>query len=548
MKTLFHILQTTFILFSTTLVFGQTKNRQLQMAESLCASLIQKNGPGLAISVVQNGQTLYEHQQGYANLENRIPITDSSIFLVGSISKQFTAFSILLLEAEGKVSLEDDISKYLPELSGKNFKITLRQLANHTSGYRESYDLNAMRGMGEEHHLSNQEDVVELLLQQNDLNFTPGDRFQYCNSGYVLLAEIVSRVSEMPFEMFVKTRIFDPLGMKDSFFLSNGSKVIYNKAESYYFDGDAYHRMPMNRSVMGSTGLYTTSRDLSIWAENFENTRVGSQDIVAKMTANGILNSGEKIPYGLGIETKKYKGLNVVFHGGGDVGYRAYLLKVPELNFSVVVTGNFEAFNPLDIAYGMIDVFLKEEISEPMETPLPVYSTEELERYTGQYQIFPGLFIQILAERDTLFFQPFGSTDKAELPMIGEHEFEFPYAAKSKIVFSDNGLKWHFSDFYYPGKRVELNVPTAEEMNLEAYVGTFTSEEIGTQYSFVVRDGELIAEHAINPEITLIPIGKDVFITNEFYLGKIVFKRSANGTIEGCEISGQTAYAVEFVK
>jgi hypothetical protein len=364
----------------------------------------------------------------------------------------------------------------------------------------------------------------------------------------VLLSEIVTRVSGVPFAEYVEQQIFKPLGMEQSLFLDNPSTIIKNRANSYALDGSEYLFMPMNRTVLGSTGLHTTSHDLSIWAMNYNNPKVGSQAIYEKMLAKSVLNSGEEIPYGLGIETKKYKGMDVVFHGGGAAGYRAYFLRVPAFDFSVVVTGNFESFNPLDIAYGMIDVFLSENTVEPKQTVIPSYSTKELEKYTGEYQIFPGLFIQILAENEELFFQAYGSDEKLILPVLKENEFSFPYRKHSKIVFGEDGLKWHFSDFSYPGKRVELNPPTYEDIDIQSYVGSFTNDEVETGYSFVEKEGKIIAQHNVNPDVILDPIAKDVFITNVSCMGRVEFTRNEKGEIDGCNISGQSAYGIRFKK
>lgn len=536
------------LLFSTSTATGQSTSSPVQEADRLVQDHLQDQGPGLAITVMQNGKVLYQQQQGLANLEHRIPISDSTVFLVGSISKQFTSFSILLLEQEGKLSIDDPVTKYLPELKGVEHSITLRQLANHTSGFRNNYDLNNLRGRRDE-ELIGQEEMVSSLLRQKGLNFKPGERFQYSNAGYVLLAEIVSRVSGLSFSDFVQQNLLDPLGMNNSQFLEDPSTLISNKASSYYKDGEAYRYLPMNRSIVGSTGLYTTTADLSQWSQNYDKSIVGSPALVSKMIEPSQLNSGENIPYGLGLETKMYKGVKVVFHGGGDAGFRAYLLRVPAYKFSVVVTGNYESFNPLDIAYGMIDIFLSEALTNTPTATLPSYTTEELGQFTGDYQIFPGFYITILAKDDTLYFQSYGSSSLLALPPLAEQKaFEFPHQPHSKIVFTDNSLRWHFSDFSYPGQKVTLSPPAYEEIPLEDFVGTFYSEELETSYSFIAQNGVLVATHALNPDITLRPIAQDAFISDQSYLGRVEFIRDNAGKITHCLISGQTAYNLHFEK
>lgn len=549
MKQLLQAIITSLLLLLTSYATDcQSYSQQKQKADRLVKVHDQGQGPGLAITVKQNGRTLYKKQQGLANLEYRIPISDSTVFLVGSISKQFTTFSVLLLEQEGKLSLDAPITRYLPELVDLPHTISLRQLANHTSGFRNNYDLNRLRGRRDE-ELIGQSEMVALLLRQKGLNFKPGERFQYSNAGYVLLAEIVSRVSGLPFSTFVQEHILSPLGMQNSMFLEDPGVLVINKADSYVRREEGFHYLPMNRSIVGSTGLYTTTEDLSIWAQSYDRLLAGSSSHATKMAQPSLLNSGERIPYGLGLETKQYRGVTVEFHGGGDAGYRAYLLRVPEHRFSVAVTGNYEAFNPLNLAYGMIDIFLAEKLDKQPETVPPSYTTEELESFIGDYQVFPGLYITIFAKNDTLYFTGYGSAGGLALPPLVEpNAFEFPHRPHSKIVFFDKGLKWHFSDFSYPGQRVSLSPPTYDEESLHAYTGTFASKELETRYTFVLRSGSLIATHAFNPDIIFRPIAPDTFISIESYFGRVEFRRDAQGQITHCLISGQKAYQIFFEK
>lgn len=503
--------------------------------------------PGIAVSVAQDGHMLYKSNRGYANLEHMIPISDSTRFLVGSISKQFTAFSILLLHHDGLLGLDDDIVTYLPELSALPHVVTIRHFLHHTSGFRDNTDLNSLKGTSDL-NLTSHSDMVDLLLRQKGLNFRPGDRFQYSNSGYVLLAEIVERVSGISFADFTQQRIFVPLGMTESLFVDDIGLVVKNKASSYSRSSNQYSCFPMNRSVVGATGLFTSVNDLSLWADNFTNATVGNEIVFELMSRRGILNSGVVLPYAAGQELKRYKGVDVVFHGGGDAAYRSYLLRVPEHKLSIIISGNFEAFNPLNMAYGLLDVFLAAEIEEPAASTIPVYSNEELSDFTGDYQLFPGLYITIEASGDTLYFKGYGSDDRIVLPVMGAKTFKFAPRAQSRIVFGDGDLTWHFSDFYYPAKKVDLTPPAYADLNVPDFLGWYTSSEVQTTYEVVVREGKLFLEHNYNPEVELRPIAEDSFITDASHTGRIVFIRSEDGKINGCKISGQASYDVMFSK
>ncbi len=503
------------------------------------------NGPGIGISVIQDSEIIYENYRGYSNLEYSIPITDSTKFLVASISKQFTAFSILLLESDGLLSIDDEISKYLPELADIDYQVSIKQLLNHTSGFRSSYDLNNLKGIGDRDFTS-QDELVQLLFKQKDLNFTPGSRFQYCNAGYILLAEIVGRVSGMDFAEFAQERIFKPLEMNNSVFQDGPELLITNKAQSYRLNGE-YENILFNRFVLGSTGLYTTAEDLCRWAANFDELEIGNGAIVQKMATKSILNNGTEIPYALGQEVKVYKGLDVIFHGGGDAGFRSYLLRVPEYKLSVAIAGNFEAFNPLDIAYDIVDVFLSDYIQESTEEK-PIYTTKDLKKFEGDYQVFPGYYLSISAENDSLYFSEYDSDYKLLLPVARENEFIFPDRPHSKIVFYGDSLNWHFSDFYYPGKRVSLDPPSYNQIELLQYQGSFTSQELETSYEFRMEDGFLIAKHNLNPKAALRPIDEDAFISGFGPISRVEFTRNSEGIVNGCKISAQDTYDIVFSK
>ncbi len=515
-------------------------------ADSLFYAHKQIDGPGTSISVSHNNQLIYKNHQGYSNLEHQIAITDSTRFLVGSISKQFTAFSILLLEEEEKLSLEDAITKYLPELKGINKDITIRMLANHTSGLRNNTELIGLKGKSLEDMIG-QEEMVNILLKQKKLNFEPGEKFQYNNAGFVLLAEIIQRVSGMTFSQFVKERIFEPLQMNKSQFLDNPTNLIPQKANSYYKKNQEYHYYPMNRSIVGSTGLYTTTEDLIKWIQNYHQPKIGTRAMFEKMIQPSTLTSGKKIPYGLGQETKIYKGLKVIFHGGGDAGFRAYLLHVPKHNLSIVITGNYESFNPLTMAYGMIDIFLADKLVKTTQFNKP--TRDKLDEIAGTYQIFPGLYATIIKRNDSLFFQSYQAKEELYLPALTENEFKFTPIQHSKIVFTKNRLKWHFSDFYYEGKKVSLDPPMYTAIDKEMYLGNFYSNELETSYTFIKKAGKIIATHPFNPDYTLTPIAVDSFIVlDSGIFSRVDFIRNTKNEIIKCHISGQSAYDIVFIK
>ncbi len=508
-----------------------------------------ENDPGIAISVVKDGKFIYKKGFGIANLEYNIPITPTTVFQVASVSKQFTVFSILLLEKEGKLSLDDDIRKYLPDLPDYGHKISIRNLTNHTSGIKDQGDLTALVGIKPEDVISNKE-IVNLIAHLNELNFIPNTAFEYCNSGYNLLAEIVERVSGKSFAAFTTERIFVPLKMKNSQFPQDFEKIIKNKAYSYAPAPNGYKKRLLNNSIVGSTGLNTTVEDLSLWAMNFENPVVGDSTIFDKMKVQSQLTNEETLSYALGQELKNYKGLNVIFHGGGDAGYRSYLLRIPEHHFSVAIIGNSEAFNPLDVVYKIVDIFLadKQKISNPNKQELTI-NEEILKSYNGNYEVMPGLIINISNDEKNLYLQIKGENQKILLPSISHSEFLFTGLPHSKIVFLNNGeLKWHLSDFVYIGKKIDLKPFDETKINFSEFVGKYYSPELQTSYTFVLKDNQLMATHPKNANIKMSILQPDIFISSEGFFKKVEFVRNEKSVIIRCKISGSRAKEIKFEK
>lgn len=525
------------------------KSKTTDNVDKLLAKYDFKNGPGLSLAVIKDGAIVYKKGLGIANLEYGTPITTSTVFQAASVSKQFTVFSILLLEQENKLSIDDDIRKYLPEMPDYGHKITLRHLANHTSGIRDNTDLANLIGISEADLFSN-EAAVKLITSQKGLNFTPGDEFQYCNSGYILLAEIVKRVSGQSFADFTQARIFKPLKMINSQFVDAPETIVKNSAYSYdKFDG-TYYKSILNHSFVGSTGLNTTIDDLGLWAMNFKKKTIGNDAIFNKMKEKSRLNNGELIPYGLGLENQVYKGLDVVFHGGGIGRYGSRILMIPEHNFSIVYMCNSRDFHPFDIVYPIVDYYLSDKETIP---PTPVINKDPLQSFVGDYEIFPGTgyIFTFSKNNDTLFQQVKGDDNKVKLLQISDNEFIYPNIPHSKFVFENtkghnsNFAKWHITDFSYKGQRIELKDFDTEKINLDELVGMYYSAELNTTYNFIIKDNNLVATHSINGEAMAAAFQPDIFVSN---IGAIAFIRNEQKRVTGFNLIRQGIKGMTFEK
>ena len=322
------------------------------------------------MAIIKDGMVVYRKGFGSAQLEYDIPITPSTVFHVASVSKQFTAMAITMLEAAGKLSADDDIRKYLPEMADFGKTITIRNLLHHTSGLRDQWELLILSGWRMDDVIT-QADIMDRLKRQRELNFAPGERYLYCNSGFTLLAEIVARVSGQPFTQWTQENIFKPLGMTSTHFHLDYQEIVKNRAYSYQGDPEkGFAQSVLNYANVGATSLFTTVEDMANWVRNFEDKRVGGAAVMDRMLTKGVLTNGSEIPYGRGIVIDEYKGLKFIGHDGGDAGFRSNVMFFPGERFGVAIFSNLASFNPGAVSRQIADIYLASRL-KPQE-PGPV--------------------------------------------------------------------------------------------------------------------------------------------------------------------------------
>ena len=311
------------------------------------------NTPGVAVGIVKNGELIFSKGYGNANLEYNIPITTKTVFNVASVSKQFTAFSTYLLADQGLIHLEDDIRNYIPELPRYQQPITIGQLLAHTSGLRDQWALLLLSGWQMEDVISTGQ-ILKLVTKQQGLNFEPGTRFGYSNTGYTLLAKIVERVSGKSLAQFAKDRIFEPLQMNNTRFLDDFHTVVKNKAHSYELKNGQYVKKNIHTSNVGPSNLLTTVEDLVKWNNNFEKPVVGNEKLLEAFNSISKLKNGEPVVFNtIGIDTlfhakgqiaRKHRGLEMIKHGGHMGGYRSFLARFPKEKMTIITLSNDEHY------------------------------------------------------------------------------------------------------------------------------------------------------------------------------------------------------------
>jgi CubicO group peptidase (beta-lactamase class C family) len=505
------------------------------------------DSPGCALGIYRDGQIVYKHGYGVADLNDDVPITPATVFHVASMSKQFTAASIILLAQQGKLSLDDDVRKYIPELPDFGDRITIRHLIHHSSGLRDQWNLLELAGWRYSLDLITDDDVMSVMTRQKDLNFKPGDKHVYCNTGYTLMGLIVKRVSGMSLREYTTKNIFEPLGMTHTHFRDDHAEIIKHDALGYEQEAkDKPFRMSLtNFDTVGATSLHTTVEDLQLWDENFYHPRVGGPAFLQQMLERGKLNSGEQLDYAFGLVESKYKGLPTVDHGGADAGYRSDLIRFPEQHFSAAVLCNSAETNPSALARQVADIVLTKDLKpteatptkEPVKNAVATLTAEQMATIAGLYwnkeeddfekvQVKDGrLQMRLGSEFRTL--KPAGEAHfhVADVPWGDDLDIHFVSAAAEKPKRLEQSFGGGKPNIF---ESVTAYTPTATE--LAEYVGAYTSQEIDPIYRFVLQDGNLNLMRLKNKPDTLRPEVRDVF-TGE--IGTVRFTRDANQHISG---------------
>ncbi len=349
--------------------------------------------PGCALAIIHKGEIIYKRGYGLANLEYDIPITPATIFDIGSASKQFTAACALLLEYQGKLSLTDNIQKYLPELKYTH-PVTILDLIHHSSGIPDYIELMTLAGMTLYNDYPKAR-CLELIAKQ-PLTFTPGKKQRYSNSGYFLLAEIVARVSGQSLNEFATENIFKPLGMNSTQFYDDQKRIVKNRAMAYTPNGATFDLKHYKLTVVGNGGIHTTVEDLFSWDQNFyDNKLAGGQGFTNKFLTPGYPNSGKEVGYAFGLRISSYRGKKRVSHGGRWAGYCSEFSRLPEQHFSVIILANrydydyTKASSIMDLLLVNVlepdDVQIEKLPEAKPQTATVELSADESNDYFGQY-------------------------------------------------------------------------------------------------------------------------------------------------------------------
>lgn len=514
--------------------------------DTMVAQFAHTNAPGVSVAVYRAGNIVYAKATGMADLDHRLPLTTRSVFDIASMSKQFTAMAVVLLTEDGKLSLDDPITKYIPEVDTGGATITIRELLQHTSGIRDYLDLMGLAGEAPEARVVSQSDVLAVLARQKHLNFVPGAAFRYENTSYALMATLVKRVSGVPLRIFAAKRIFGPLGMTSTAFHDDHTDVIGNRALGYEPRENGWSEAAPLSDEVGDGGVWTTVEDLAKWDRNFYEPRIGGVEALGLLQSPAKLADGRELSYALGLFIDTYHGFKMVSHGGVDPGYRAQMLRFPDERLTVCVLANNPEYDVEGLARRIADVFLptaKKPVAERKAVP-PVADTGAWAGYAGKYlDLEIGRVREVLLKDGVLTVRSGGK----DFPLEPTGSGNFSEANGVIVSFEPTRQSALRMTVVAPGgmPSVSLKLPdTAPLADGNAYLGRYASTELGVAWQ-VTMDGQALSLDAPGNNSKLIALDKDVFQGDP---GLISFVRGADGRVIGFTVSNVRDSGIAFAR
>lgn len=546
MKTIkfFSTLAIFIVLFSTS-CFSQTLQDTLALIDKAMSIYLPQN-PGSQLSIQKNGQIIFSKAYGMADLEHDVPLKLTSKIEAGSVSKQFTAAAILLLEQQGKLSLNDDVRKYLPELPNYGNVIKLEQMMHHTSGLRDWGFVAYLSGWERTTKTYTNDDALEIIKAQKVLNNVPGAEYIYSNSNYNLLAIVVQRVSGQSLAEFTKQNIFISAGMINTEWRDNHNRIVKDRAMSYVLTKNGYETLMPNEDACGDGGLLTTTEDLLKWNNFYLSGKLGTASLLSNQIKVEAFNNGKMNDYGAGLYIQKFKGQNLIVHNGLTAGYRAFLEIFPDINISVAILSNTSQFDNAKIR--LVNVLRNIFITEPANTPIkkdeikfPI-SKSLLNKYAGWYSDDrDGRAVKVEVKNDSIFF------DNQLLMPQSETKFKMMVPSSIFVEISDSGKKLNVITVRDSISYSKAESPAVDNQYLEKYVGKFFSTETNSTITVYLKEVKLMMNLKPNSDYELKPTYKDGF--NVTGRGSyLYFIKNKRNKIVAMKASNSRARNVEFKK
>lgn len=520
-------------------------------AAALFSAFDTPDGPGCAVSATQAGEVVFQRAFGQASVEAGTPNTTTTAFQIASLSKQFTAFAVLLLEADGRLSLQDDVRRFVPELHDYPEVITLNHLLHHTSGLRDEWMM-MLQGRMPEDGVS-QNDILRTLFAQRELNFTPGARYAYANSDYTLLALVVERASGQSFGEFLAQRVFAPLEMNQTYVQDDWRRLRPGVAQLYGPGPGGLERRIFSWSGYGPGNVRTTAEDMARWMINLDAPTVGTPALVARMTES--VRDPQSVPalYGRGLEIGRHRGAPTLEHGGIAPGAAAYMLVLPDQHFGVSVMCNTETNDTRRLARDMADLYVGDALPGEAAATAPVLSDAQLRRYEGVYREVGGAVFDVAVRDGALVLQ-----GEDVLTAVSDNRFRLttypvsfsfpgpPEAVRAEVL--------HIHDPDQDRVAVRIEKAAVDDLNpqmMADYVGRYYSPELSSVLTVERRGDQLwLAGSAFETQMLQPPQmlrQPDAFFTQST-IGGVEFRRDGDGGIAELTITNPRVVALRFLR
>jgi len=495
--------------------------------------------PGCAVGVSEHGTVAVRAGYGMADLERGVPVTADTVFESGSVAKQFTAMAILLLAQQGKISLDDPLRKYLPELPDYGASLTVRHVLSHVSGLREWRLVATFSGTPEGKYVLDNQDLLRIASRQRALNFDPGRAYSYTNTGFNIATILIERAlgSGKTFQEFTREAIFEPLNMTHTQWRDDFRAVVPNRALAYAPKAGAWIQDTPVENIIGAGGMLSTVGDWLLWNENFTHARVGGPEIVRAQQTPAVLTGGSTIDYAAGLRVGTFDSFREVSHSGSTGGYATWLGRYPEKGVSVAVMCNSSQANPTQLGRETARLWTG-GVPAPSPTPVAV-EPAALEKLAGMYRkVRDNTVIEVRVKDGKLMF------DRLALIPLGATVFS---AGLNKFKFQDGRFSMITPEGDIAYERMEPAHPA--DVELASLAGKYESSETGSTLTVASKAGEVTLAIGWNKPVRLRPTFRDAFMMeNGGGATSIVFHRDQAGKVTGLSAGDDRAWDLRFTR
>jgi CubicO group peptidase (beta-lactamase class C family) len=539
---------------TATAIPAETADPRFDAIDTVFERWDRTSSPGCSVAVYEDGEIAFARGYGMANLEHLVPITPETVFYIGSTSKQFAAFAIQLLAEQGTLSLDDDIRKFLPEMPDYGTPITVGHLVHHTSGIRDYLGLWGMTGRSYADSFS-EEEVIDLIARQKNLNFSPGEKYLYSNSGYFLMGVIVKRASGLSLREFTTLNMFGPLGMTNTHFHDDHNMIVRHRADGHTeLENGEFELVTSSFALVGSGGLHATVRDLLMWDRNFYDNKLGKggQPLIDRVLIRGVLNDGTELDYASGLMHGSHGGLTTVRHGGAFIGYKAELLRFPGEMVSVAVLCNEGSIDPSGLADQVADIVLADRIVKGGETAVDEPGADfeadpsTFDDYAGRYEVMSGVALEIALD-DGRLTASVPTQFQEEMVPTGADAFSIPKLSASALFKRNADGEVEAVDLSISGQQIVAKklpaLPSATPEQLAEYTGSYYSEELESVFRLYMEETELSGRIGYNEPTEILMTAPNALET----LGmKLLFTRGSDNAVTGFVIDAGRVTGIRF--